>query len=233
MNLASWLTQHQPHDGYLLGTLRFLERRWDRISLGSVLNRWVKRSFKAEEGKAPRWVSELYGVLCLVVAGTLFFLVPPQARCFWLVLAAWAVYRVVDLLAFVVGWIFVHTDPLHSIQRSLLSFFLNIVELNLLFGFLDLVANGISDASRLQYLVTHLTAFATVSVIEVVGISSVVGVIELVRVFASLLLVLVIVGSLAGGVVRRTTDRAAEGSQGSQQKGPPNPPMQPTDFAGG
>lgn len=52
----------------------------------------------------------------------------------WLFLlcAAWPVYRLYELALFVFGWIFVHTRPIYSILRSLLTFLLNLIEIAIL-----------------------------------------------------------------------------------------------------
>lgn len=209
--LADWLTAHQPKAGYLLGALSAVTSGWERISIAPILNRRVRRQHHPEHpDKAPRWVSELVVVACIGIGALYFALVQPvESSPLLCVLAIWPLYRVLDLLLFVIAWIFVHTAPLFSAQRSLLGFVLNIVELNLVFGVLNVLVTKEIPPSRLDYLMHRITEFATLNGSSAVGLSSLGGALELLWVFASLLLMLVVIGSLAGGVIRHTVNEAS------------------------
>lgn len=210
MGLLEWLTQKQPKRGYLLGALAAAQRLLEtKLSLNSRFNSAIRERIPQEHGKAPQWASELY-LLCTLVFAVLSFAVAQPVDRLQLVLlltVAWPIYRIAEVLTFLIGWVFVHEAGLHSVQRSLFAFILNIFELSLLFGALRIGIAGLSE-TRLDLFLTGVVDISTIASPEITGYS-VGDLLEIVRLFASLLLVLVVVGSLTGDVVRRTVEPGA------------------------
>ena len=208
MRLLNWLTNKQPDRGYLLGGLAVL-LRWleTTCSLNSRLNAAIRSRVPQSHGKAPRWASELYVVLAIAIAMIAYSLSIPINEFQWLVIltVVWPVYRIAEVLVFLVGWVFVHEKKLHSIQRSLLKFILNMIELTLLFGTLEIsIGGGIAQMTKLNHFFDGIVSIATIA--SPTSGASIQGVLEVVRMFASLMIVVVVVGSLAGGILRRTVE---------------------------
>lgn len=130
-----------PKDGILLAGLRLLVTKLEPWTLNALLNAFVRRDAAIyipgeREPKTPRWVSDFGVILCLLFATAgLSFPAPFKQlpTSVWLVALVllclvWPLLRLVERVIFVVGWIFVHDAPLHSIQRSLLSFVRDLFE---------------------------------------------------------------------------------------------------------
>lgn len=208
MGFFNWLTKNQPDSGYLLGGLsvaqRWLETKW---SLSYLFNKEIKARIKQEHGKAPKWASELYVVSAIAIAVSAYYLATPIAGLQWLglLIVVWPSYRISDMLVFFVGWIFVHEDKIASFRRSLLTFFLNMIELSLLFGTLEIsIGNGLPQAGKLNHFFLYLVSIATITSPTVVTSNQ--GIIEIVRFIVSLLLVLIMVSTLVGGLLRPPID---------------------------
>jgi|LGVE01.1.fsa_nt_gb hypothetical protein len=208
MNPFKWFTEKQPERGYLLGGLATLQHGLETtFSLNSRLNAAIRACVPQGHGKAPRWGSEFYVVFAIAIATVAYYLATPTAGFQWLAFltVVWPVYRIAEVIVFLVGWVFVHESKLHSIQRSLLIFFLNMIELSLLFGTLEVsIGSGLPQVDKLNHFFDGLVSIVTIA--SPTAATSIQGAIEIIRLFASLLIVLVVVGSLAGGVLRRTVE---------------------------
>lgn len=212
MNILKWLTDNQPDRGYLLGTVVTVQSWLEKtFSLNDMLNTWIRAQIPQQHGKTQEWASEFYLLFALTLALIAFCFATPLTEWTWLVVLAviWPVYRICEIFVFLVGWVFVHEGPLHSIQRSLLSFFLNLFELSFLFGALEIsVGAGLPQTGKSTYYFQGLVDIISIAspTIQI----SVQGVLEATRFFISLLLVLIVVGSLAGSMVRREVESKTE-----------------------
>jgi hypothetical protein len=206
MNFIEWLTEKQPKQGYLLGGLK-VTQQWLEIkcSLNSRINELIRAQIPQNHGKAPRWVSEFYLIFTIVIAAIAYYLAVPVSgfQLIGILTVVFPLYLIAEVIVFLVGWVFVHETKLHSIERSLLAFILNMFELSLLFGTLEIsIGNGLPQNGKLRHFFDGLVNIATVASPTV--LTPIQGTLEIFRLFASLLLVLVIVGSLVGGVLRLT-----------------------------
>jgi hypothetical protein len=205
-----------PKDGIFLALLRRTVRMIEPWTPNALLKASVRRRVRLhipgeKEPKTPRWVSEAWVLLCLVLAAIALSIAAPiaqissnSARVAVILLSVlWPAIRLFELTMFVVGWIFVHDAPLHSIQRSLLSFLLNLFEVALLLAALGISVAHLSSAApwTLAYgnMVSLLSLAPPSDAVSGLGYR-----LEVFRFWFGLVVVLCIVSSLAGGIVRRT-----------------------------
>jgi hypothetical protein len=88
-------------------------------------------------------------VLFIAVTG-LAFVVNAVSWPSWifLLVVVWPIYRLYELALFVFGWIFVHTNPIYSIPRSLFTFLLNLFEIAILTTTLEVALAGLPTTDR-------------------------------------------------------------------------------------
>lgn len=216
------IDRKQPDRGYWVGTLRCLTALWhERLSLGSAVKRRALPRYVSEEpGKAKAWVAELYATSAFLLAVVAFLAASPLHHLSFATIAlglltvVWPIYRALEILFLLLSWVFVDTSRLHSVQRSLLGFLLNIAEVSCLFGAVELSVGSKVTSGRGQMFVDGMVDLVTLSHHDPISFS-VDGTLEAMRILFGVLLVLVVVGSLAGGVARRTlVDDAQPGAPG-------------------
>lgn len=175
--------------------------------------------------KASPLASERYLLTALVLAlVTLTFVrLPSQAMTwpFWLWHGFWCIvtwlsapYRLVELGGFVLGWLFVDRDKLHSVRRSLLGFLLNSLEISAWLVTLGIVVNvAIHNGEQSTPIAAHPweTYFQTLADLLTFSPPNLRsgwwwGLVEFWRFGLGVFLVLCAVSSLAGNIVRRTVD---------------------------
>lgn len=208
-SIFDFINRQQPKKGYTLGLLDSATKWWDtHLSLGRKFSAWAIQYYpSSEQGKTREWVSEFYATSALLVAAVGLVAAQPVTLSWAAVLTlftvAWPIYRSLELLSLLIGWIFIHTAKLHTVQRSLFGFLLNIAELSCLFTALEISIGGKPICSKVEAFVDGMVDLVTLSHHSPISFS-VGGILEAIRIFFGVLIVLVVVGSLAGGVVRRT-----------------------------
>ena len=158
--------------------------------------------------KAPKWISESYGLAVLLFTGILFALVPVSAWSLgwgpWRILLLLSALSGLELTVFILGWALIHKAKLHNIRRSLLGFLVNFHSLSFITGSFDVAfAPAGAPVSRSDIYLDGITAIATISQVSYTFDTAAAEACNFARVFIGLLLVMVIVGSLAGSVVRK------------------------------
>ena len=205
-----------PKDGIFLALLRRIVRMIEPWTPNALLKASIRRRVPLhipgeKEPKTPRWVSEAWVVLCLALAVIALLVAVPIAliasnpiRVAIIIFSVfWPAIRLFELTLFVVGWIFVHDAPLHSIQRSLLSFLLNLFEVALLLAALGISVAHLSSAA--PWALAYVNMVSLLSLAPPNDALSGLGYhLEVFRFWFGLVVVLCIVSSLAGGIVRRT-----------------------------
>ena len=91
------------------------------------LVRWLMRLDDQE--KMPPFAAELYQSVWVLIGIVLLVVVPPSGGAAFV-----AMVRVYDILIFLLYWTFVSDEFLHSYQRALWSFMINLVETVVLFA---------------------------------------------------------------------------------------------------
>ncbi len=204
---GQWLTKKLPDDGPLLGWLRCVVKRIELLSLNRLFNFLAERLFPREGGHSPEWVSDFYVIAVLLIAVWSVAAAaasPPLFSCLWLLTVAWPIYRLAELLLFVVAWTFVHEADLRSIRRSLLAFLINILEVAMLIATLEVVVGPTAGPRDDRWLAAYNSG------VSIIGLAApthppttAFGAIELARFAIGVILVLCVVGGLAGSAVRR------------------------------
>jgi hypothetical protein len=180
----------------------------ERLSLGRWIDRIASVAWPAAGGRASPLVTELYQLLWLAIAGASF-------------LAAWQIagagasvrgivaiilyYHVLEILLFLLAWLFVERSRLDSYRRSLLGFFGNVVEITLLFSALDILT-GCDAYGRKQVLWRNLTAVTTLESVDRLRASGWCFVLVTTRLVVSVCLVVVIIAAVVGTVLRKERD---------------------------
>lgn len=217
-----FIHEKQPDGGYWIGFLRCITALWHKhLSLGSFVKRAALPKYMSrEQGKAEAWVAELYASSAFVFALIALLIARPLLTCSvsTLVLGVftvcWPVYRALEVLFLLLSWVFVDTSRLHSAQRSLVGFCINIAELSCLFGAVRIGLGIEASSDRGQIFVDGIIDLVTLSRSESIPLS-LDGTLEAIRLFLGVFLVLVVVGSLVGGIARRTlVDDAPPGAPG-------------------
>jgi hypothetical protein len=185
--------------------VRFVDSAYKRLSLGYGWNRWLAIGDSSPDGAsesyqaawlilAAIWVTFIYSVATL--SGRLFV---------WLGIGL-ALYRISEIFLFAVHWVFAAKKDLSATRRSLAGFLVNLLELSVLFTVLSILGRCSDTVSRWTIWNEHLRSIWTLELIPTSGSQSC-------RVFAQYevvvagALLLIVVASLVGGVIR--PERAA------------------------
>lgn len=206
--LLTW-TNGKLSEGFYFPAFVALLRRLEKVSL----NFWVKKGiqklgFTDKTGKkAPRWVSELYQsvfVLMGIVSLALTSLEMNNAGKWSIVTIL--LYRLLEMLVFTLNWVFVHDVRVHQYRRSIAGFMLNVFELALYASVVGSLANCFASSSGKYSLVyVHLKGVVAFSPpdTEPCAFCAALSGLELLM---SVLLVLVVIGALVGTVLRAEID---------------------------
>lgn len=188
-------------NGVLLPSLSFVQKKLEKTSL----NYWINEiNSESKESKASAWISEVYLLSTMFVGIFALYIVNPvnSFGWMWLLTVFLPIYLIAEFCVLLLGWIFVHETRLHSIRRSLLCFLLNIPQLSLYFGILEIsIGSGLPTEGK-----TNLFYAGVLDIVSMTSPSNglnIQGAIETGRFFISLLLILVIVGSIVGGILRK------------------------------
>lgn len=177
------------------------------------LNFWIKTGIKGlgvtdKSGKkAPRWVSELYQTVFILIGVILLALTSLQmngvAR--WVIVAV-LLYRLLEIMVFMLNWIFAHNVQIHQYRRSIVGSMLNVLELALYFSVIGILLGCfVSFTSKLSLVFAHLKGVVAFSPpdVEPCTFCNVLSGLEFLM---SVLLVLVVIGALVGTVLREEID---------------------------
>ena len=186
-----------------------------RFSLRHKFKRWLA----AGEVEAPKGASELYQLVLLVVAtGWVILLTHPllpvlAAPLMQIAGAGIATYFIIELFVFSLDWIFVAELPLESYRRSLATFLVSLAEIAFLFFILLSLGNCIEQASHpLLVAYTNLAAMAGLRLVSVADTTVCIVAAHFQRLLAAILM-LIIVASLVGAVIRPEKGDEKIGSQ--------------------
>ena len=206
--LLTW-TNGKLSEGFYFPAFLTLLRGLEKLSL----NFWVKTGIRKlgvtdKTGeKAPRWVSELYQSV-FVVVGVLFLalLYPGMNNAGKWSIVAILLYRLLEILVFTLNWVFVHDVRVHQYRRSIAGFMLNVFELALYASVIGSVAGCFaSSAGKYSLVYGHIKGVVAFSPpdVEPCPFCEALSGLEL---LVSVLLVLVVIGALVGTVLREEID---------------------------
>jgi len=199
-------------------TINFLEPR-------TSINRWLDWAYSRffirkppdVDAKAPAWISDVYFIITFTSAILGINLATNTVTCLSLLfifIVIWPLYRLYEFALFVIGWIFVHSGPLRSIRRSLFGFFLNLFEIAILTTTLEIVIEKSNVVDRWSLVFDAFTKMISITPPSVTS-ESFVYLIELTRFGFGVLLMLCVIGALAGNVVRRSWTLLPTGKRAS------------------
>lgn len=199
-------------EGLFLGVLRFfVEKIYPYTSVNTgfkwACRRYFPRQLADGSTKSPAWASETYIIVALGVAIWGFAEARVCITCsqqLVLLLLIWPIYRLYELAGFILGWVFVDRSYIHSVPRSLLGFLLNILEVAILSTTLGVVLSASSGAPNGQDLLVAVVAM--VSIAPPTASESIQFRMELLRFCFGLVMMLCVLGSLAGSIVRRSLE---------------------------
>ena len=198
------------NEGVFLPFIALVVYLIDRVSLNYWIRKWIRKKWPVilpdNTRKVPAWISETY--VLVSIAFSFFSLssaVSLPVVSWWIsvVCVIWPIYRLVEMGGFVVGWVLVHKSPLHSIRRSLIGFLLNIMEICVLLTTLNIVTSKVSNVNKWVEVIKISVDFATFTPVQFYE-NGLWTATEFVRFIYGFFIMLCIIASLAGSIVRRT-----------------------------
>lgn len=230
MSVAHWLDCKLPvglYAGPFKRSLAWCDRR---LSLNNCYKKCIRSSLGLADGaKSPPWVAEVYQIASLAAAVLLLVLAGVLPRGVSVVPAALALYRPLEILIFGINWIFVHTDPLHSHKRSLVSFLINIAEVVVFFaaaalGFGFVTCLDCHERPRLILAALYSSLRTTVtigptSLTSEPPNSSLSGLLLMGQIGISYFLAIVVIGHLAGALRERLSVKQSPRPQSETSTG--------------
>ena len=190
--------------------VRFVDFTYTRLSLGYGWSRWL-----AIGDESPDGASESYQAAWLAVGAvwvTFIYSVPGlSGRLFVWLGVALALYRVSEIFLFSVHWVFAARKDLSATRRSLAGFLVNLLELSVFFTVLSILRRCSDSQNRWTIWYEHLRSIWTLELVPTSGSRScrVFGHYEVVVAGA---LLLIVVASLVGGVLRREKAQQGDGA---------------------
>ena len=168
---------------------------------------WLNLLYKFRKKKEPcRGLSEYY-VLTRLLLGVFWLSlinIPPMpfmsSYSAGIIGACFAIYLMMDIFVFTVGWIFVDTVPVEDVRRSLFFFFINIFELAL-FSSIALILFGCSSKSPWWVVYESFRSIFKIELFEIPDYCTDYGkfVIHF-QLIIGVLLILVVIAGLAGSI---------------------------------
>lgn len=214
MNVFDWIEKKRPKGFYLPCMRMTLDSLESALSPNRWFRDWARKRYPRPEGKAPEWASEVYQVGSVLVVVVLISVTLASRdlavsygsalRCMALVVAAW---RVLEILLFVLYWT-ISDRPIHSSQRSLIGLVVNVLEVS---AFTSVIKASLDPAVSLPGILADIGAGAATIVTFSLGEPQgrVDAVLAYCRLAIGAFLVLVVVSSVVGGIVRRSLDDKA------------------------
>jgi len=173
-------------------------------SLNYIFKEQIKmKGFADSSGeKSPKWVSELYQILSLGLGLAAFLSNRYLSSVEWLrllVIFAFS-YRIFETSVFILNWIFVEEEKaIHDYRRSLSGFLLNIVEAALYLSIITILISGSNlKEPDIEIFYKHIIGILTLfpPYPQHLILSSC-------EIIVSVLLILVVIGILASGLLRK------------------------------
>lgn len=192
--------------------------RWTylRLSLGYAFNRWLTRN-----GRAPEGASEAYQAVVLVAGIAWLGLIDrplwwifdtPLARFAGLAIV---LYRLTEIFVFALHWVLVADGRLGAIRRSLAGFVVNVCELALWSPIAFLLAGCVvSPTHRLKLVYDHLRAVWSLELVNSNAPGLCCNLLSHYEIIVAGTLLLIVVASLVGGVLREEYRNTPNGSAG-------------------
>ena len=197
MSILKWLNDKLSEGFYfpfMVNTISSLEKLCFNYRVGKHLREKITRN-----EKPPRWVSELYQCLFLVL-GFLAFIFSEwiHFKCTSYLIIVFFSYRIFEISIFILAWIFVKKEELlHDYRRSISSFLVNIVEVATYFSIITIWSGGLKDYTKVNIFYKHVVGILTLSPPDTEC-----TILSLVELFVSVFLILVIIGALVGALAR-------------------------------
>ena len=189
---------------------------YTRFSVGYRFKRWL-----ADSGDPPRGASELYQAVLLAVAITWLALIDtaphPLLRDagFRICGAAVVLYVVTELFLFSLHWTFVDTGKLHAVRRSLAGFLLNLVEIAFYFSIaFSLLACPGPSTTQWGLLYDNVRAVFTLQ-LPIDAPAPRCRTLAHYEVIVAATLLVIVIASLVGEVVRKEKDHSQSPTSGA------------------
>lgn len=194
-------------DGFYFPFLVKLLSVLEKLSLNYWAKRFVKsRGYTDESGKKPpRWVSELLQFFFIVLAIIVLSTIDSIGTTRWLIVVVVVLfsYRLAEIIVFTLNWIFVHEVKVHLYRRSIAGFLLNLFEIALYVAIIGTLRGCLLEpAGGCELVYTHLVGIFTLSPAVLDTSCYACQALSTVELFASLLLLLVVLAGLVGEILR-------------------------------
>ena len=188
--------------GLFIAATKALLTRLKHLSLARAIALRISSPHGQFEQKVPAWIGDAYVCLTALFAFTIVAIDPSNwglwpRRLVTLILT----YRALELLVFLLCWLLVDSGPLHSYRRSVIAFGVNVLEMALVATALDQTL-GCSATGGFAAFWTHLTGMVG---LDGSGLADRSGACRLVlegRFLFSGVILLLVVGTVAGGLMR-------------------------------
>jgi hypothetical protein len=173
------------------------------LSFGRQLVMVVARDMPRRHGKLPAALGDLYQLACLLVVGMIWLAWSRHAPSPGIVTWSAAVvllYRALEISIILLAWVFVDTARLHSYRRSVIGFTLNAAELGLISAALGMWLDcGAPASSAWHQFAAVITLDSSLGPTPSLACSALAGA----RFLLSAALLLLVLSTLAGGLIRR------------------------------
>jgi hypothetical protein len=199
MGLINWFEREYPNGFYAVTGKRLVEWLY-----GHTIFAWTTNAIDRRVNSKAKWFAELYQLLWLLIAFLMLLLSSGHPSLFWFIVTG-LVYRIYELVLFILYWLFIDRGPVHSVKRSLVSFLFNAVEIVVFFA-AAYTARPCYHGFLLA-LYNSITTFVTIgprNINEAEADISCMGLISL-EVSMAYMLTAIVIGTLASAVFQRRT----------------------------
>jgi hypothetical protein len=177
-----------------------IKKLHEKVTIYSPLAKYIDKA----GNEKVQWVGEFYQVFWVLTA-CLLFVFSRETSITWLI-GIVLIYRIYELLLFVLNWLLIEKDPPHNTRRSLVGFLLIAFEMVILFA--AAYSSHSCYPGRRQAIYNALTTFVTIGPRSEEKINSswcfVLGTAEIIFAYTFTIL---IIGTVASVVVADTIQK--------------------------
>src|SRR4030042_3276399 len=149
--------------------------------------------------KLRPWIAEVYQMVMLAIFAVALWQMPnATSQSVWLYVFVLGLYRAWEIFVIGLKWLFVDEDPLHSHRRSLVCFFLNLLEISAIY---TMVGYPIDKAVNGQQFLQVLKNVGKAFRLEMPPLDGSYAILFSVE---SAIIIIFVLASVMGGIQRRT-----------------------------
>jgi len=163
----------------------------------------------------PAWVTEIYQLSWVAVGLSVLFSADSTLKLGTTesTVLAWVFgYRILEITQFALHWVLVNEKPIHSYQRSLLGFLLNLCEIGIFFTVLGhVLALGEQSPDPFMALVDHIRSISSLTPVECKSKSLACSIYSMSEMLITSFLIVVVIGVLAGQITYKLKNSSKTG----------------------